>query len=88
MAIGGFWLAILGLFAGWWGAWGGWALAVTGLLMCAVQWTLAYTQRCPSCDKSIYIKENLPLETAGGCLTMGLRALPEARCSRCQTRLD
>lgn len=69
-------------------SWGGWVLGLALFLTCAVQMALAYTQRCPVCGKSVYIRENLPLETVGGLLTMTFRAMPEARCSRCQSRLD
>lgn len=70
------------VFRYWCGGYLGLCLSVT----CVIQITLLITQRCPVCGKSLYVREGLPLETAGGLLTLSFLALPEARCSRCQRR--
>jgi hypothetical protein len=78
-------LAIGGFVAGWW------RVSTMAVMLCLaglLKLYLLVTARCPSCSKSVFVKEGLPLNSLGGRLTMAFLPFPEAHCSRCRTRLD
>ena len=85
IAFGVLCLSVFGFLASWWRA-----PVMTGMIVVAglVHGYLVLTSKCPSCRKSVFVKEGLPMETAGGKLTMTFLPFPEARCSRCQARLN